>query len=289
MRILIVGCGDTGLRLAQRLQARGDQVIGSTRSAGATARLEANNIVPWAVDLDRPEDYDPPAGPFDCLHYFAPPPRSGEDDPRLAGLLEKLEQNSPARLVYISTSGIYGDCDGAWVDETRAPNPDTPRARRRVAAEARLFKWAQDFDLSLAILRVPGIYGPGRLPIQRLRKGEPILRDADCSWINRIHIDDLVACALAAGEPQAPTGLFNVSDTRPAKLTDFYFPLADQLGLPRPPTMDMEQARERYSKRRLSFLLGSRRLATQRMREVLGIQPRYPDVADGIRASLAEQ
>lgn len=278
--VLIVGCGDTGRRIAAARLAAGDAVVGLVRGADGAAVLEAAGIPVRRRDLDLPLDGLPAA---DVVFHCAPPPREGDDDPRLARVLAALAPRLPRRLVYIGTSGVYGDCGGDWVTEDRPPAPLTARARRRLAAERLLAAWP---GIS-AILRAPGIYGPGRLPVERVRAGEPILRDADSPWTNRIHVEDLAAAAVAAAAPDAPTGVFNAADGNPTRMGAYYRELAALLGVAAPPEIEWARAEREWSAMRLSFLRESRRLDNTRLTRELGVCLRYPDYRQGLRASLA--
>lgn len=278
-RVLVVGCGDTGRRIATARLAAGDEVTGLVRGADSAERLHAAAVPALRLDLDRPVDALPPA---DVVFYCVPPPREGDDDPRLAGVLAALAARPPRRLVYIGTSGVYGDCDGAWVTEDRPPDPQTGRARRRLAAERRLADWGGAY----AVLRAPGIYGPGRLPVERVQAGEPVLADADSPWTNRIHIEDLAAAALAAAREDAPTGVFNAADGAPTKMGAYYRELAALLGAPAPPAIDRARAELEWSPLRLSFLRESRRLDNTRLLRELGVTLRYPSYREGLAASL---
>jgi len=246
-----------------------------------TPRPPVNGNRTLAADLDGSGAL--PALPAaDVLFYTVPP--AAAPDPRLARWLAAL-QVPPRHFVYLSSSGVYGDCGGERVDETATPAPATARARRRLAAERRLGDWCAAQGVPLSILRVPGIYGPGRLGIERLEQGQPVIREAEAHPANRIHVDDLVACLLAA--PGAAPGLFNVADGDYRSASWFAAEVARQAGLPPPATVSRATAERRFSAARLSFLRESRRLDTRRMHEVLGVTPRYADAADGIRASLA--
>jgi nucleoside-diphosphate-sugar epimerase len=191
-------------------------------------------------------------------------------------------------MVYISTTGVYGDAAGAMVDETTPVAPGTDRARRRVAAERAVQSWCAAREVRCAILRVPGIYGPQRLPLERLQRREPALRPEDAGPGNRIHVDDLVtACAAALERPAH--GVFNVSDGNPATTTEFLQRTAALAGLPAPPLVAFAEATGRISSGMLAFLRESRRVDNRRMRQELGCEPRYANLDDGIAASLAEQ
>lgn len=194
--------------------------------------------------------------------------------------------HAPARVVLISTTGVYGDCGGDWVDETRPLDPQADRARRRVDAESQLAGCCTSLGIPFWILRVPGIYGPGRLPEERLRQGLPVLVEQDAPWSNRVHVDDLVSACLAAGAGRGEPGIYNISDGHPSTMTDYFNRVADVLGLPRPPQVSRSQAARDMSAGMLSYLAESKRITNRRMREVLGVEPRYPDLAQGLPACL---
>lgn len=219
------------------------------------------------------------------LFYFAPPPTSGITDPRLAAFTAALPAESlPRRFVLISTTGVYGDCRGEWVTEDRPPDPQADRARRRLDAEHTLRAWSTQTGVPIVILRVAGIYGPGRLPEKRLRRGEPVLREEESPWSNRIHVDDLARACVAAMQRGRPESVYNATDGHPATMTDYFNRAADALGLPRPAQIAMADAHGRLSEGMLSYLAESKRLDNRRLREELGVRLAYPDLASGLRA-----
>lgn len=247
--------------------------------------LAAEGVTPHLGDLDRPETLPPLPSAGAWLFYFAPPPAEGMGDPRLQNLLWQLsEQARPTKLVYISTSGVYGDCKGAWVTETTAPRPATPRAQRRLAAEHLVEEWGARMDVPVAILRVGGIYGPGRLPLARIRAGTAVLREQDCGYTNRIHADDLAATCLAAAE--RGRGVYNVGDGHPSTMTDYFNQVADLYRLPRPPQVDLAEARAKLSAEMMSYLEESRRLDNRKMLRELGVCLRYSTLSEGLAAML---
>lgn len=266
-RTVVIGSGYVGRRVLDRHAA--DEVLAFSRPG---------------FDLDRANiSIELPAG---CAVLYTVPPSADKDtDARLERLLAAAGP-LPARLVYISTTGVYGDCGGALVDETRPVNPQNGRARLRVAAERYLQAWCAGNDAECVILRVPGIYGPGRLGIDRVRSGVPNIREAEANPGNRIHVDDLVSCCEAALSKNAQPGIYNVGDGDHRSATWFAAELARQGGLDRPPEISLEQAKMDFSAMRLSFLGESRRVDTRKMRTILGVTPRYADPADGIAASL---
>lgn len=222
------------------------------------------------------------------LLYTIPPPGDGDDDARLQRFLELLDI-PPERFVYLSTSGVYGDRAGQLTDETVPAQPQTDRARRRVAAERRLRRWCESRGVDCLILRVPGIYGPGRLGVERIKTGTQVLRAADAGPGNRIHVDDLKRCCLAALQSSAPAGIYNLGDGDNRSGAEFTAAVARLAGLPAPEAISMDDARRQWSPARLSFLEESRLLDLTRMHSLLGVTATYANVEDGIRASLADE
>lgn len=285
--VFIVGCGDIGLRVAALEQAAG-RVVGAL--CRDLAKLQGRGIQLVAGDLDVPASLSALPEAVEVLYYLAPPPGFGVSDPRLQALLAAWPQNGlPKRVVYISTSGVYGDCDGAWVDEAWPLNPRSERGKRRAAAEICLQQWAEGRGVQLTVLRVPGIYGPGRWPLERLRRGTPVLRQAESPYSNRIHADDLALVCFLAGQPERPTGIYNVSDGNPSTMTDYFYQVADAFGLPRPPAISMAEAREQLGPGILSFLEESKRLDNRKLLQSFGLQLRYPDLATALAEIKREE
>jgi nucleoside-diphosphate-sugar epimerase len=267
-RLLIAGFGDIARRAAPRLERR-FQLAPLSRADG--------------FDLDRPDSLS--LAPAQSLLHCAPPPEHGAADTRTANLLAALEKGRilPARIVYVSTSGVYGDCAGARVDESRPPAPLTERAHRRLHAEMQLARWAGDRGIHLVVLRVPGIYAAGRLPLERLRAGTPVLRSEDDVYTNHVHADDLAAIVCRALDEEAPAGVYNASDDTEMKMGDWFDLVADTHALPRPARIPKELARERLPAALLSFMQESRRLDNTRLKSVLGVRLLYPTVHEGLR------
>lgn len=283
---LIVGAGYVGQRLAKRLQATASvhAVVASLASAES---LRAQRIAATAWNLDLPERADVPPRP-QILTYLVAPPLQGTQDPRLLRCLDAVQPLE--RLVYLSTTAVYGDVGGAVVDEETPPAPSSGRGIRRLAAEQAVRAFAESLGIAWVILRVPGIYGPGRLPLDRLARGEPLLAPADAGMTNRIHVDDLVtALHLVAEHPQAAGRIYNVSDGAPCSTSEHFQRVAQIAGLPPPPVVTRAEAEGRISPAFLAYLDESRRLDTSRIRTELGFVPHYADPAEGIRASLPRQ
>lgn len=280
-RTLIAGCGDIGLRVARRLAGSGGEVTGILRDPQKRAALEAAGAQVLIDDLDTPRD----AGDWPWLFWFAPPPDAGTTDTRLRRWLA-AQRGRIGRVIYISTSGVYGDCDGRWIDEDEPLRPQTDRARRRCDAEAALAVWSAANATEVVVLRVPGIYGPGRLPIERLRKGLAVLRDEDAPCSNRIHADDLADAAVLAAACGRARAAYNVSDGNPTTMADYFRRCAHLLGLPAPETVGLDEARRRFTPAMWSFMEESKRLRTERAQRELGFAPRYPDLERGLSSCL---
>jgi nucleoside-diphosphate-sugar epimerase len=274
-RILIVGCGDVGRRLVRLLSTR-FRVLATARTRESANALRALGVVPIAADLDRPATLWRLGGIAPVVVHLAPPPDRGVTDPRTRALLGAL--HGVERLVYASTSGVYGDRGGAWTDETATVAPITDRARRRVDAEAQLRGWSLARGTRLSIVRVPGIYADDRLPTARLAAGTPALVAEDDVYTNHVHAEDLarvIALALFRGAPQR---IYHAVDDSTLKMGDWFDRVADAHGLARPPRMARDAIGDRVSPALLSFLSESRRLTNGRMKQELGVRLAYPTV-----------
>ncbi len=286
--MLIVGCGAIGRRVGRRLRTGDHDVTGIVRSQASVAQLAKSGISTICVDLDTLEaDIE-----WGCRHadiyYFAPPSPTGGQDLRMRAFLGALHSGPQVRrIVYISTSAVYGDCRGAWITEAQPLNPGTPRGQRRQDAEQQLHAWCVQHAAQWIVLRVPGIYGPGKLPLARLRKGTPVLREKDAPFTNRIHADDLAAVCIAAMHSPNANTVYNVSDGQPGNMTDYFFRVADAAGLPRPPEVSREAAQTVLSAGMLSFLQDSRRMDNSKLLRELGIKLQYPDLDTGLSACFA--
>ena len=276
LRVLLIGCGDVALRTAALLRDRA-RLFGLTRRPDDIPKLRAHGIVPVAGDLDEFRTLARlRTAPFAVL-YFAPPPGEGRDDPRMRKLLAALTKarRIPQRFVYVSTSGVYGDCAGVRVTEVRPRRAQTARARRRVAAEDRVRAWAAAHDVTAAILRVPGIYAAGRLPVERIKQATPVLApDADV-YTNHIHADDLARAVIAALFRAKPNRAYNVTDDAEMKMGAWFDAVADAYKLPRPPRVSWEAAEASIAPALLSFMSESRRLSNSRMKRELRVRLRY--------------
>jgi len=286
-KILIVGSGDVARRILSRLAGR-FRVFALLRDATRAAAWRAAGATPVIADLDDRASLARIAGLADLVLHLAPPPGDGMTDRRTRNLLAALGRGKslPRRLVYVGTTGVYGDCGGARIDETRRLNPTNARAVRRVDAERRLRAWGQRNGVAVAILRAPGIYAADRLPLERLEKGMPALVDRDDSYTNHIHADDLAAACIAALRRGGANRAYNAVDDSDLKMGEWFDRVADAFALPRPPRIARAEAERTLPPMLMSFMRESRRIGNRRLRKELELRLAYPTVDDGIRAAL---
>ncbi|MBS0392432.1 MAG: SDR family oxidoreductase [Proteobacteria bacterium] len=292
-RLLIIGCGDVGLRVARGLGKGGPRVLALTSTPARAPLLRAAGITPLVGNLDDAATLARLAGLATRVLHLAPPPGEREVgprwwlDPRSQALARALRRRTlPQALVYASTTGVYGDCAGGWVAESRPVAPATPRAQRRVNAEA-VMRHLRRAGVCVSVLRVPGIYAPDReggTPEARLRRGTPVLAAPDDVYTNHIHADDLARACLAALWRGRPQRTYNVADDSQLKMGDYFDLAADLYGLPRPPRVPRSLAQEQLPLSLLSFMGESRRLVTTRMTRELRLCLRYPTVREGLAA-----
>jgi nucleoside-diphosphate-sugar epimerase len=288
LRILIVGCGDVGLRAARLLRGKA-RVFGLLRTPERAGELRAAGVVPVAGDLDDRAGLRRLAGLADIVLHFAPPPGEGASDPRTRRLLGALGRSSlPRAMIYVSTSGVYGDCAGAHVSETRPARPNNARAKRRLDAETQLRAWAGPRHVALSILRAPGIYARDRMPEERVRRGLPAMLPEDDVHTNHIHADDLARLALVAACRGRNNRVYNAVDDSGLKMGDWFDCVADHLGVPRPPRLPKAEVMAAVTPAMRSFLTESRRLNNLRIKHDLRYRLRYPTVADAFK-TVAEK
>ncbi|WP_175048107.1 SDR family oxidoreductase [Duganella vulcania] len=275
-RLLIVGCGDVGMRLLPLLRPY-FRVFATTSQPSRCAELRALGAVPLVVDLDQPATLRRLAGLASHIVHLAPPPAEGALDRRTRNLTAILPEH--ARLVYVSTTGVYGDCGGLLFDESRPVAPSNARAVRRVDAEQVLRGWARRAGGHLSILRVPGIYAADRLPLKRLQAGTPALVEEDDVYTNHIHADDLAAIIARALFRGLPNRVYHAVDDSDMKMAAYFDAVADAHQLPRPPRLPREELRQVVTPALLSFMSESRRLSNGRIKRELGVRLRYATVA----------
>ena len=288
--LLIVGCGDVGLRVVRLLAGRW-RVLALTSSAGRVAELRAAGVLPLRGDLDDTASLARLAGLADAVLHLAPPPASGAGDPRTDRLVRALARSPRLhRLVYGSTTGVYGDRAGALTDEAAPLRPATERARRRVDAETRLRHFGRAHRVAVTLLRIPGIYAldrPGGDPRERVARGAPVLAAGDDVHTSHIHADDLARACVAALHRGRPQRAVNVADDSDLRMGDYFDLVADRFGLVRPPRLARAEAAAALSPLQMSFLGESRRLVNLRLKTELRLVLRYPTVAQGLGVPAA--
>lgn len=275
-RLLIIGCGDIALRTIPYLQEH-YRLYGLVRNNAKAGQLRAHGVTPIMGDLDEAHTLRRLAGIADVVLHFAPPPIGSRTDSRTRHLLAALSQRTPpSQLIYISTSGVYGDCQGAVVSETHPLNAQTPRGKLRINAEQQIRTWAQRNQVRAHLLRVPGIYASERLPLERLRNGTPTINAAEDGYSNHIHADDLARIIVAALRHAKPNRLYHTVDDDQMKMGDYFDTIADAFALPRPPRLTRDEVQRSVSPIMWSFMNESRRLTNIRMKQELKVRLRYP-------------
>lgn len=279
--VWIMGCGDIGRRVGKLYQQEGIKPIGWVRSDEAVRAGLKQGLAMRRGDVDKGCFF--PIFTLDeaLVYWFMPPQPQGEVDERLRRFLKGVDA-APHRIVLISTTGVYGDCEGRWIDESEPLKPVAERAQRRADAEAAVQEWADRFGGEIVILRVPGIYAPDRLPLARLQRGEPVLREEEAPWTNRIHADDLAMVCKRAMEVAPAGAIYNATDGHPSTMTEYFNQVADYAGLPRPPQVSMAEAQQSMSAGMLSYLKESRRIHNDKLLQELGISLQYPSLANGL-------
>lgn len=287
--LVVIGCGDVGLRLiAQRIGGPDRlRIIATARRADQLEAIRQLGAIPFACNLDDRHSLSRLAALPNRLIHLAPPPNIGDDDRRtrlltaLYGRIttqRRLSGQPPARWAYISTTGVYGDCQGAKIDESHTLRPSNPRSARRVAAEQTLRDFGRRSGTQLALLRAPGIYAENRLPVERLKQGQPALVPEEDVYTNHVHADDLAQAAWVALHRTRGGRAFNICDDTDLKMGDYFDTIADALQLPRPPRMSRTDVAARVSPMMLSFMNDSRRLSNRRMKHELRLRLKVPDV-----------
>lgn len=285
--LLIVGCGDIGLRVLRALRGRW-RVLALTTEPNRRSELRAAGATPLVGDLDDAASLGRLGALADAVLMLAPPPAAGAVDSRSRHLVQALAAGGRTRrVVYASTSGVYGDCGGARIDETQPVAPQTARAERRVDAEAHWRRFGGRAGVAVTVLRVPGIYAIDRAggdPRERVRRGAPALVAADDVFTNHIHADDLARACVLALHRGAAQRVLHVCDDTELKMGDYFDLVADIAGLPRPPRLSRAEAATRLAPMTLSFMSESRRLSNRRMKRELRLRLRYPTVLAGLAA-----
>lgn len=281
--VLIIGCGDIALRTIPLLTPR-YKVFALIRNPEYRARLRKLGVIPIMGNLDDRRSLARITGISEAILHFAPPPSEGECDLRTRNLLNALSHSRkrpgmlPKSIVYISTSGVYGDCDGAWVNETRPLKAKNGRALRRVDAEQQVRSWARRNQVKASILRVPGIYAADRLPLGRIKSGSPCIAAAEDSYTNHIHADDLARISIAALQRGKPCRIYHASDDSQLQMGEYFDQVADACNLPRMPRISRAEAQTILSPMLLSFMNESRRMTNDRLKCELKVVLKFQTV-----------
>lgn len=282
-RVDIVGCGDIGRRVATLCYENNIEPFAWVRSKISQSACQTLGLSSQRVDLDHSNIN---IRPNSSVLYTVPPPSTGEKDTRIEQFLSSIDNSQIQKIVLISTTGVYGDCKGNWVDENQSIQPTVARAVRRADAESKVIAWAQDNNIDYIILRVPGIYATDRLPLKRIQCGAPVLARKTSPWSNRIHADDLAMACYKALMLTVKNDIINISDDAPSTITDYFFAVADYAGLPRPTEINSQQAKQQLSAGLLSYMTESRRLDNDKMKRVLEMELQYPSLKEGLVPSL---
>lgn len=283
----IAGCGDIGRRVAQKALLRGVEVAAMIRSEEQAQRLKNLGVTTVVGELGTDAGLPALSCTGRTVFYFVPPPGGGFGDFRAETFCAALERGGlPARLVYLSTSGVYGDTGELPADESMVPQPRTARARRRLHAEETFCGWGRQHGVPVDILRVTNIYGPGRLPITHLTSGHPLLAEAESRATCRIHSEDLAEICLAVAGGSGDGEVFNLCDNEPCSATHYFTLVAQMLGVPCPPQISLDEARKVMKPLLFSYFTEHRIMNNKKILNMPGVKLRYPALREGIAASL---
>ena len=277
--MVVAGAGYTGQRLLKLLTGQSSRIVALSKAS----KSKLPGVESIQVDFDSKSPNRIEIGGNARVCYFVPPGSDSTPEARIKRFLEKVLDSLPVRVVLISTTGVYGNCDGKWVDEAWPLNPQTDRALRRFMVEKYCTSWAERHGVSLAILRVAGIYGPGRVPTERLRQGFVLPNSQSGGFSNRIHVDDFAAIC-ATGLAGDATGAFNVSDGHPLRYRDYFDLVAEVWDLPKVEVDDESVSRNPISPTMQSYLRESRKIVNRKLLESFSIELQYPHPRQGLIA-----
>lgn len=286
-KVFIAGCGYIGERVARLYQESGADVTCMVRSSEHGSSLQSAGFTIIVSSLDHGAAVPPLNLSGSILFYLIPPPGGGISDSRCRNFIAQLpEDKKPAKVVYMSATSVYSENGGDVVTEESTSAPESAMGKRRLDAETVFAQYGAARNVPVIILRVSGIYGPGRLPLMQINQGQPLLREEESGPSNRIHADDLASICIAAAAKGVGGDIFNVSDGQPTSMTSYFNACADALGFPRQPQVTMDEARQVMPPLMFSYVKGSRVIDNRRMRESLGVKLRYASLAEGLKASV---
>ncbi len=284
--IFIAGCGYCGERIARQYRDSGTGVTCMVRSPQRAEYLDSNGFATMTLVLDDITTLPPLDLAGQTLFYLVPPPGGGTSDQRARNFIARMSHGgTPEKIIYVSATSVYSEADGAVVTETSPTRPETAMGKRRLDAEAAFSEYGRNVGVPVVILRVSGIYGPGRLPLMQISQGQPLLNEEESGPSNRIHVDDLAAVCCAAAIHGNGGDIFNVSDGHPSSMTSYFDACADALGMPRQPRVPLNEARQRMTPLMFSYVSQSRIVNNSAMMHKLKITLRYPSVEEGLMAS----
>lgn len=288
-KIKIIGCGYIGKKVAERLKNKSKNITCFVKSADSKRKCESKGLNVKRFDLDE-KGLGLSASILSTFEnsriaYFSPPQPKGEIDLRMQNFIAALDVLSqpPVKIVLISTTGVYGDCQGEWIDESREPKPQVARAYRRLSAETLLKEYCDKNNTPLIIFRVPGIYAADKLPLKRIKSGEPIVNVQDSGFTNRIHADDLSAFCSEALLEDIDAGIYNCCDGEPSTMYDYFTKVADAMQLPRPAEISLHQAEQELSEGMLSYLSESKRISNKKLLEKFNTSFKYANLKEGLK------
>ena len=288
-KVLIAGCGDVGRRVGAKWVARSAAVTGMVRSEASVDRLRGTGIFALRADLDTTSKYLPVEESL--VYYFVPPSVDSDKDARMHKFVSILEQAAkpPSRIVLISTTGVYGDAGGQWITENSEVKATTDRAKRRLDAEAVLQEWSAERKVPVVILRVGGIYGPGRLPVRFIKSGQALPPVHNSAYTNHIHANDLANVCLAASRSNFSAGIYNATDGKPIRMVNYFNKVADFLGLEQPPSLEFGSAMDKLSPAMQSYLTESRRISNRKLLLEMGSGLKYPTLDEGLPSCVTPE
>ena len=282
--VLIIGCGDIGKRVLRKLQPQNYNIYVSSHTRDSQNQLQQLGISIIPANLDSKEDLKQLPTADANIFYFAPPSASGTTDVRMSNFVQNLSRKKPPkRIVYISTTGVYGNCDGQWISETTALDPGADRSKRRLHAESVIQEYCSLNSCEFVILRVAGIYCLEKLPIERLKNGMKVLHPNIAPASNRIHADDLANCCVKAMFDGPANEVFNIADGHPSSISDYFIQIAKIFHLPEPELLNWDQAEKEISPAMLSYLHESKKINIDKLLNVLNIKLNFPTLIDGLQ------
>ena len=290
--IIIIGYGFVAEHVAVLESAVKTQLSTLSRNREKQTKLQSQGIQTLIGDLDDNCDLSALPLPGSGVYYFAPPPNNGTKDTRIERFLSNLDMAVPPQcIVYISTTGVYStQGPNINTDENSPTQPNLARGQRRLDAENKLLQWGEKNPKTrIVILRVVGIYGPNKLPLERIKRGEPLLDPSYPSFVNLIHIDDLAQACFQAMRLGKPSEKYNISDGKPLLMTEYFQAIAQAFNYPQPPLISMAEAEKQLSAGFLSYLKETRHIDNTKMLRELKIQLRHPDVRVAIEGIARKQ